>query len=204
MGTCYIIGAGECNSLDFIKEEKDVIICADGGLKYAEKYGYIPDCIVGDFDSYGSTPSSLKNVIVLPKEKDETDSFYAVKMGFELGFEEFRLYGMLGGRIDHTLANIQLMMYIVDNGGNAVLIGNDYDVYLIKNGMFMFNGPKGKYISVFSYSPKSEGVTIKGLKYEVNNISFTNNNPLGVSNEFIGEIATVEVREGVLLVAVEK
>lgn len=203
MGVCFVIGAGECNGLDFEKTENDFVICADGGLRYAEKFGVAPDLIVGDFDSYGSVPSAC-SVIALPREKDETDTHYAVKIALERGYNQFRLYGMLGGRIDHTLANIQLLMYITEKGGSAVLVGDDYDITIVKNNRLKLNGLKGKYVSVFSYSPQSNGVTIKGLKYEVSDISFAYDNPLGVSNEFTDEEAFVEVKDGIVLIATEK
>ena len=203
MGVCLVIGAGECNGLDFEKTENDFVICADGGLRYAEKFGVAPDLIVGDFDSYGSVPSAC-SVIALPREKDETDAHYAVKIALERGYNQFHLYGMLGGRIDHTLANIQLLMYITEKGGSAVLVGDDYDITIVKNNRLKLNGQKGKYVSVFSYSPQSNGVTIKGLKYEVSDISFAYDNPLGVSNEFTDEEAFVEVEDGIVLIATEK
>ena len=183
MGVCFVIGAGECNGLDFEKTENDFVICADGGLRYAEKFGVAPDLIVGDFDSYGSVPSA----------------HYAVKIALERGYNQFRLYGMLGGRIDHTLANIQLLMYITEKGGSAVLVGDDYDITIVKNNRLKLNGQKGKYVSVFSYSPQSNGVTIKGLKYEVSDISFAYDNPLGVSNEFTGKCAEITFGSGTLM-----
>ena len=203
MGICYIIGAGECNNIDFVKDKDDYIICADGGLGYARKFGITPDLIVGDFDSFGSVPTD-GSVIILPCEKDVTDMHYAVMNGLEKGYSNFRIYGALGGRIDHSLGNIQLLMYITDNGGNAFLVGNEFDITLLKNSKIMFNGKCGKYISVFSYTSESKGVTIKGLKYELTDAVLTNNNPLGVSNEFTDDIASVEVLDGALLITIQK
>ena len=203
MGICYILGAGECNKVDFIKEKNDFVICADGGLEYAEKFGITPDLVVGDFDSLGRKPE-LNQVIVLPKEKDDTDTHYAIKKGFEKGYTNFLLYGMLGGRIDHSLANIQLLVYILNHGGSAVLKGDEFDVTAVKNGKIMLNGNKGNYVSVFSHTPLSNGVGIHGLKYEVDDFVLFSDNPLGVSNEFTGSDATVEVKDGILIVTVQK
>lgn len=203
MGICYIIGAGECGGMDFIPTENDYIICADGGLDYAEKYGVAPDLAVGDFDSCISKNIQV-DYIKLPREKDETDTLYAVNIGFNKGFTEFRLYGMLGGRIDHTLANLQLLKYIKDKGGNACLVGDDYDVYLIKNESISLSGEKGKYVSVFSNSAQSNGVAIKNLKYEVYDFMLSDGYPVGVSNEFTDNCATVSVEEGELIITVQK
>lgn len=203
MGICYIIGAGQCSGLDIKKEKKDLIICADGGLSYAEKYKIVPDIIIGDFDSYGNIPAK-GNVIVLPAEKDFTDTHFAVKTAIEKGYRRFRLYGMLGGRIDHTLANIQLLKYIVESNGEAVLVGDEFDVTMIKNSKLKLSGDKGNYVSVFSCIEKSCGVNIKGLKYEVTDFVLTDSNPMGVSNEFSDEEAVVEVADGLLLITIQK
>lgn len=203
MGKCVIIAAGQCDKIDYIKSQGDFVICADGGLKYAQKFGIEPDLIVGDFDSYGKVPNG-KEVVALPCEKDKTDTHYAIDCGFERGYNTFLLYGMLGGRVDHLFANLQLLSYVLNKGGTAVIVGDSFDITAIKNGGLCIKGEKGKYVSVFSFGEKSKGVTIKGLKYEVFNVAFSNDNPLGVSNEFGYEDAFVEVKDGILIIMCEK
>ena len=101
--TCYIIGAGTITALPIPNDA--FVICADGGLAAAARFGVTPDLIVGDFDSLGLVPKG-ENVFVHPSEKDETDSFLALRLGLERGFRRFVFYGCLGGRLDLTLANI--------------------------------------------------------------------------------------------------
>lgn len=197
-GICYIIGAGEVDKLDFVKNEDDFVICADGGLAYAEKNGIVPDLKVGDFDSFGSIPGG-ENVIVHPTEKDETDSYLAIQCGIERGYSEFVMYGMLGGRIDHSLANIQLLSYLANENKHGVLVGTNAEIEVIKDAEREFNSDEKGILSVFSFSDVSEGVTISNLKYEVEDVSISSSFPIGVSNEFIGKKGKVSVKNGTLL-----
>jgi len=199
MGICYIIGAGEADKIELVKNEDDFVICADGGLDIAEKNGIVPDLVVGDFDSLGHIPKG-KNVIVHPKEKDETDSLLAVNCGLEHGYKKFIMYGMLGGRLDHTYANFQLLAYLCEKEAQGVLIGCGNKITAVKNSRIDFDESQTGTVSVFSFTPQSKGVHIKGLKYEVNDYTMTSAFPIGVSNEFIGKKAFVSVSDGILIV----
>ena len=195
--TCYVIGAGAITSLPV---EKDAfVLCADGGLAAAARSAVTPDLIVGDFDSLGLVPKG-ENVIVHPVEKDETDSFLALRLGLERGYRRFLFYGCLGGRLDLTLANIQQLQYLAEHDAQGILIGEKETLTVIKNAALRFHADRKGDISVFSLSDKSEGVTIKGLHYEAENVTLTNSFPLGVSNSFVGKEASVSVENGVLLV----
>lgn len=195
--TCCIIGAGAVTALPVPQDA--FVICADGGLSSAERFGITPDLIVGDFDSLGSVPQG-RNVIVHPVEKDETDSFLALRLGLERGCDRFVFYGCLGGRLDHTLANIQHLQYLAERGAEGILVGGHETLTVVKNGVLRFPAEQSGGISVFSLSDKSEGVAIKGLHYEAENVTLTNSFPLGVSNRFEGREAEISVKSGVLLV----
>ena len=195
--TCYIIGAGEVSALPI--PSGAFVICADGGLAAANRCGVTPNLIVGDFDSLGSVPQG-SNVVVHPVEKDETDSFLALRLGLERGFRRFVFYGCLGGRLDHTLANIQHLQYLAEHGAEGVLVGAHETLTVLKNGALHFPAGRTGGVSVFSLSDKSEGVSIKGLHYEAEHVTLTNGFPLGVSNRFAGRKATISVENGVLLV----
>ena len=195
---CYIIAAGEIDKLDFQAASDDLVICADGGLSAAEKAGIQPDLIVGDFDSLGVVPTG-SNVVVHPCEKDETDSFLAIECGINRGYKTFVMYGMLGGRIDHSIANIQLLSRLSQSGMNGVLIGKNTIIETLTNSEKTFEENEKGIISIFSLTDFSEGVTLEGLKYELNNARLTSDFPLGISNEFIGKKSRVSVKNGTLL-----
>ena len=195
---CVIMGAGDfCENITF--KANDLIIAADGGLRHLEGIGVKPEFVIGDFDSLGYVPSDLK-VIQKPVEKDETDMSLAMREGIERGAQEFHIYGAFGGeRIDHTIANIQIMAELAKQGIKAIFYNGKQKLYAICNKNLEFFCGDG-YVSIFSLSDKSEGVTVKNLKYELNNASLSNTFPLGVSNQGIGENAFVEVKSGILLI----
>jgi len=201
---CFIAGAGEfCESA--LPVSGDYIIAADGGYAALISRGITPDLIVGDFDSLApdllSAVLNHPNVIRSSAEKDDTDMMLAVRHGMERRYKTFFINGGLGGRLDQTLANIQILVYIADNGARGTLFGHGVCVTVIKNGELRFSrGEAGGTISVFSARDKAEGVTLKGLKYPLDDATLTNDSPLGVSNEFTGIPAVVSVREGTLIV----
>lgn len=198
MSVCRIIGAGECKKLDFKKENGDLIIAADGGYAYLEKEDITPDILIGDFDSLGKIPE-CKEVIKLNPIKDITDMDAAVKTGLERGYNEFHLYGACGGRIDHTLANIQLIASLSQKNIKAFIHDGNTVITAVHNSSIRFDSEYNGYISVFSHSDKCEGVTLKGLKYTLENAELKNSFPLGVSNEFIGTESEITVEKGTVI-----
>ena len=198
---CYIIGAGDIYTKTRIKaKDEDYIICADGGYAHRTLLGREPDLVVGDFDSYGVIPETQKKVVA-PREKDETDMMLAVDEGLSRGYKEFVIFGALGGsRFEHSVANIQLLIYICDKGARATLVHKGKLFTAIRNSEIIFPAEKEGYISVFSLCDESRGVNIRNLKYEVENYTLKANMPIGISNEFIGKESSVSVEDGTLLV----
>lgn len=201
-GKCIIIGAGENTGLDFEKEEGDYIIAVDGGYSYLAEKGIKPDIVVGDFDSLGEIPNN-EEVTVLPKEKDDTDTFFALKTGMEKGYTEFDLYCCTGGRVDHTLANIQLLSYLSQRKMKGKLIGKEYFITAVTDGELTIKKTNG-YVSIFAQGGIAKGVDLIGMKYPLSKATLTSDVPLGVSNEIIDEEAVVRVYKGTLTVYVEQ
>ena len=198
-GKCYIIGGGENYGLNFKQQEGDYIIAADAGYKYLKEAGITADLVVGDFDSLEYVPNHPGTVKLNPV-KDETDTWEAVRLGMEKGYRDFHFYACTGGRIDHTIANIQLLKSVAEKGCRGYLYDKKSVLTVINNSDIKFDDPMCGYISVFSLSDKSMGVTIKGLKYEVEDAVLDNSFPLGVSNEFTGTDSEISVSEGSLLI----
>ena len=200
---CYIFGAGSFFGLIKPPLAGSLIIAADGGLSYLEKEGIRPDIICGDFDSLGKTPFG-DNVVRVPVEKDDTDMALAISLGKKKGADEFILYGGTGGRPDHTMANYQTLCHIAKEGCRGYLIGEHYIATAIHNGKIAF--PKGKTgtISVFCMGKEAIGVSLKGLKYPLDNAKLFPDVPLGVSNSFTGETAEISVHDGTLLILWEE
>ena len=196
---CYVVGAGDNYGLDFSPLPADMVIAADAGLRYLEESGITADLVIGDFDTLHFKPQH-PNVIALNIEKDDTDMLAAVREGIHAGYELFHIYCGTGGRMEHTIANIQLLSWLSQNGKQGFLFGQDCIITVITNATLSFPRNASGFVSVFSYSEKSEGVYLKGLKYELDNAVLLNTFPLGVSNEFIGKESVIAVNNGILLV----
>ena len=211
-GTCIIIGAGDLTvgSLPY-NPDTDYVIAADGGLMYCGVLELEPDLILGDFDSldgeYTEAVESIREqlpekVVTLPVEKDDTDMLAAVKYGLKLGYRSFRLYGANGGRLEHTIANIQVLKYLKEHGAVGYIMDGTGMILLAQNETISFRDTMDGYVNIFSLNEKAHGVTIRGLKYELEDVTLTNALPLGISNEFIGVPSEVSVKDGTLLIIV--
>lgn len=202
-GICYIVGAGENYGLNFTPSADDYVIAADAGTRCLEQSGITANLVIGDFDSLNHIPSH-PNTIALKPEKDETDMFAAVREGIKVGYRDFHIYCGTGGRIDHTIANLHVLAYLSENGMQGFLFGKDNVITAITNRAMTFEAIPSGYVSVFSHTEKSEGVYLRGLKYELDDAVLTNTFPLGVSNEFIGKESSISVGRGTLLIVMPK
>lgn len=199
---CIIFCAGGFTSLAAPVETDDFLIAADGGLRHLEALDLTPSAIIGDFDSLGFTP---KNATVFPVEKDDTDAMLAVRKALELGYKEILLYGALDGpRLDHTIANLQTLQFLADNGAVGYLVGNDYIATVLKNSTLSFPETATGILSVFCMGKDAHGVTLTGLKYPLFDGTLQSGFPLGVSNHFIDASATVQVTNGSLLLLYDR
>ncbi len=197
MKTAVIFGAGEQNITQLTLPENCLVWAADGGLAYCEKLGITPDFVIGDFDSLGFVP---ENAVVLPVQKDVTDMAAAVNLAEEQGCDIFYLYGGTGKRLDHTLANIALLIDLAHKGKKAYLCDRDYTVTAVTNGEICFDEHEKGVISVFAADEKVHGVCEEGLLYSLDNATLENKTALGVSNEFTGRKSRIAVKEGTLVI----
>ena len=198
MKQCVIFCAAGFEALIAPLTGKELVIAADGGLRYTQALGISPQAIIGDFDSLHYVPQGAE---VFPVEKDDTDSMLAVKLGLSRGCERFLLYGAMDGeRLDHTVANYQLLSFLAGHGARGILVGNQFCATVIKNGGLRFPGGKEGDISVFCMGKDARGVNIQGLYYTLENGTLTSGFPLGVSNHFTEAPATVSVEDGSLLI----
>ena len=197
---CYIVGAMPLDAGCVPRpREGDLVIAADGGYASLTRLGITSHLAVGDFDSLGWTPDHPA-LIQLPCEKDDTDMGYALKLGLERGYRRFLLLGGVGGRLDHTVANLQLLGFLSKQGAMGVLYGGGQASAVLTNGTLSFPAGLSGYCSVFCRGGTAQGVTIRGLKYSLDNAALSEDFPLGVSNEFTGVPASVSVADGSLLI----
>lgn len=202
MGICYIIGAGEFGNRVPSPVSGDLVIACDGGYAYCLAKGIGMDLVVGDFDSLGEVPDH-PGVIVLNSEKDETDTGWAVMEGLQRGYRKFVIYGGTGGRISHTIANIQLLSDLADKGAEGILMGEHSWYRVIRDGEIHFGARESGFLSVFCLGDRASGVYEEGLKYKLEDAVLTKEYPVGVSNEFTGKESKVAVEKGMLLLVQE-
>jgi thiamine pyrophosphokinase len=195
MKLCCIVGAGPS---ELYIENGAFIIAADAGIEKLNKAGIVPDLIMGDFDSYGTRPSG-ENVRVFPVEKYDTDTMLALKEAISLGYDTVIISGGLGGELDHTMANLQTLLYACENGINAFLTDGITTATVISDSITLGSENSGR-CSVFAFGGEAKGVTISGLKYEASGINLSPSFPLGVSNHFVGKEAKISLESGRLLI----
>lgn len=202
MKTCYIVGGGEFDGFFDKVDKSDFVIGADKGYKNLLKVGINPDLIIGDFDS--SEEPDFDQKIKLSPEKDITDTYAGIDIGIKKGYKKFIVYGGLGGRLSHTLANIKIAEEFKSKGIDIIFKSKKQRLFLVKDSFkYSFNSKTNFYVSVFSLRNNSRGVTLKGLKYPLNNFDLAHDNHLGVSNETIGKDFEISVKDGLLLIIFE-
>lgn len=198
MKTCHIFCAAGFDGLLEPISQGDFVIAADGGLRHTQALGLSPDVVLGDFDSLGYVPEGAN---VFPVEKDDTDAMLAVRRGLEAGCRRFLLYGSVDGpRLDHTVANFQVLQYLCDQGAWGYLVGETYLITVLQKGCLEFQEGAAGTVSVFCLGAPARGVTLEGLYYPLDKGTLTPGFPLGVSNHFTGEPAGIRVEEGSLLI----
>ena len=201
MKRCVIVGGAGINNYDYIRSRlcaDDYIVFCDSGLRHLEPLQVKPSLIVGDFDSHDN-PHLDVETIVLPCEKDDTDTVFAVKEAIKRGFDDFLLIGVVGARLDHTLGNVSILLYLDSIGKKGTII-DDYSEMEIVSNEPAYIEDSYAFFSLLNVSGTAKGITIENAKYLLNNAEITCEYQYGVSNEVIpGKTAKVSILEGKLL-----
>lgn len=201
MGRCVIVGGAEIRNYAQIRTHlctDDYIIFCDSGLKHMDSLGVQPNLIVGDFDSH-ENPHLPIETIVLPCEKDDTDTVFAMKEALRRGFDDFLLLGVIGGRLDHSLGNVAILLYLDARGKRGRIIDDHSEMEIVSKSPVYVSGSYA-YFSLLSLGGCASGVTVTGAKYPLANAEITPEYPYGISNEVLpSETAAVSVQRGKLL-----
>lgn len=201
MKRCVIVGGADINNYEYIRSglcQDDFFVFCDSGLKHLKHLQVQPNLIVGDFDSH-ENPHLDVETIVLPCEKDDTDTVYAVKEAINRGFDHFLLIGVVGARLAHTLGNVSILLYL-DSLGKKGCIIDDYSEMEIVSDKPVSICKQYAFFSLLSITGCAKGITITGAKYPLRDAEISCEYQYGVSNEVLpGETATVSVKHGKLL-----
>jgi len=199
--SCLIIAGGEFAPLP-AGLSFDYCIACDRGCELASRLGVKADLIVGDFDSASCVPAGDVPVVKLPVMKDDTDTMSAVKTALEQGYSELHIACALGGRLDHTIANIQTAAFVRSRGGHCHIYGKEAELTVIRNEELRLPRKENSYLSVFAYGGPCTGVSLAGTKYPLADASLDPCFPLGVSNEWASDEAVIAVKNGMLAVVI--
>lgn len=199
---CVIFGAGEMFAPRKSFSKSDLIIAADGGYIAARRFGLSPDVVIGDFDSSTEPEGIAAHVVKLKREKDDTDMLAAIKLGLRRGYKTFVLYGGVGGRLDHTVANFAALRYLNNFDAHGYLIDDKTVATVITEEKLVLPKTAKGTVSVFALGGEATGVNLTSLAYPLVDATLTPDFPLGVSNETTDAktAGAVSVKHGSLLV----
>ncbi len=208
MSRCGILSAGPVEDSERLRpllKTDDWFIAADGGGRLAAALGVKPAVLVDDFDS-SETPDTGGDteIVRLPMEKDWTDTQAAAMLALDRGYRDFLLLGCTGGRLDHTLANIAVLLYLLRRGADALMADERNFLRLYGPGRYRVERRAGYKLSLFPYGGEVEGITVKNVRYPLEKARLTPDNSLGVSNEFLENPAEISFDKGVLMVFLSK
>ena len=198
---CVVIGNASINNYDYLLKEikeDDFLIYCDGGLKHLEKLKILPNLIIGDFDSF-KNPNLDIETIVLPREKDDTDTMAAVKEGIERGYKDFLLLGVIGERLDHSLANVSILLFLDSLNLKGKII-DDYSEMLLVSKKEELVSDEFSYFSLINILSNAKGVNVIDAKYPLIDATLPTTYQYSVSNEVLpNKVSKISLKEGTLL-----
>jgi len=200
MAICYIAGASP-TAERIHPDPKDFLIAADGGLRHFTRWGLKANLLIGDMDSLGQTPEGIP-CKQFSRAKDDTDLSLALDEAIALGYTHIMITGAWGGRPDHSIGNLQLLANAARRGCFAQLLCGGFIAAAIPGGSTLRLRGSGA-VSVFAWGGRAQGVTIRGLRYPLENAVLQDDTPLGVSNVLGGE-GMITLEHGTLLIFFEE
>ncbi|WP_297208857.1 thiamine diphosphokinase [uncultured Flavonifractor sp.] len=180
----------------YLEKGRWTVFCADGGYANALSAGLRPDFLIGDWDS-GTQPELEVPCITLPVEKDMTDLQAAMDQALSMGITQLLLCGCTGGRLDHTASNLLLLEWLADRGGQGMIVDGDNEVRLLTPGHFLVEDrPHYHYLSLIPLDRTVSGVTLRGMKYPLEQTDLTRGDTLSISNEPRRGVVELTIAQG--------
>ena len=209
--TALIVCSGSIKDYSYHKkyfEKAQFVICVDGGAKHIRKFGLVPDVLIGDLDSISGEDLEYfidmkVKIIRYPSQKEMTDTEIAINYAIDNGYKEVVIIGGIGTRIDHSLANILLLKQLLEKGIKGILANEKNEITLIKDRIKLEKETDAK-LTLLPLTKVVEGITTKGLYYQLNCEDIELGSSRGVSNEFKDEIAEISIKSGILIVIKSK
>lgn len=189
-------------------DKEDFIICADGGVEYALKAGYVPDIVIGDLDSISKeSESKLKGqkveFVKHPKDKDESDGELVISYAVDQGFKKIIIFGLLGRRIDHIVSNMFLPAVFQREYVDIRFVEGNQEIFIISKPVEI-KGKVGDRLSLIPILGDVEGVSTEGLEFPLKNETLKFGLSRGISNVFTQNAASIKLSKGSLLAVHER
>ncbi len=210
---------GDLPNLDAARKlirDDDFIIAADGGTRHALDLGLVPSVIIGDLDSLDSANlTGLKDlsglddveIIQYPEDKDETDLELTLAYAIDAGYEEIRLIGALGGRLDQTLGNLSLLTDESHAGVDLRIDDGVEEAFFVREQAETCTEPSrsiharlGEIISLIPWGNPVTGIRTEGLRWQLSDETLYPHKTRGISNEAIAERVHIQIESGLLLI----
>ena len=227
MKRCLVISGGDFfDAPRSLYDEADFVVACDKGWDYAKRLGFLPDVVIGDFDSYGAgveegdtaapagytaapegdgaSPEGDTKIIKLSRDKDDSDTMAGVKYAIGEGCNDFTFICAAGGRFDHFFCNIQTLSFIAEKFGKARLLSDNDEITVINKSSVEIEKKEGWSLSVFSLCDEARGITEEGTRWQLNGGLMRQNAPYGLSNEWIADKAKISVEAGTLIIITSK
>jgi thiamine pyrophosphokinase len=206
---CVICAAGPVSDIEKLRpllRRDDWVMAADGGIRLANRLGLSIDHIIADFDSVEREEAKGTGAAIseLPVKKNDTDTMAAARLGLQKGFRDFLILGGSGGRMDHTMANLAVMMFLIKNGARAVLADENNMVEMLLPGRRIVEPAENARLSLLPYAGQVSGLYVRNAEYELENATLTPDFPLGVSNEFKDRPVEISFTKGILMIFISK
>ncbi len=205
----FLVTGGELKDLKFFRSKVAELhpaglICADSGAGHLYEIGLIPDVIIGDMDSLSPEIQEYFNkrgskIIRHPEAKDETDTWLALDYAIRMAPDEIVIFGGSGTRIDHTLANLSLLVSGIQKDISIKLINEWCEVFIVAD-KYVIKGCAGQTVSLLPFSDKVTGITLQGFEYPLKDGMMEVGKPYGVSNRLNSTQGSITVGSGRLLV----
>lgn len=209
MKRCVILANGEMEDYEWYTSmlmPDDIVLCADGGADHAHKLGLLPRGIAGDLDSI--SPVVLEKYRTMgveirryPSSKDEVDSLIALEWAFEFNPAEILLLGCTGKRLDHTVANIHILLAGIPKRVKIRLMNEGQEIFLVAPSLPAIAEVKqGSKVSLIPLGGNAHGIKTENLRYTPPGGRLDLDKPIGVSNVAVASPFKVSVASGILIV----
>ncbi len=187
-----------------LQEAADLIVCADGAADYLKEFDVGPDLVIGDFDSISKKSISATETTEYLEMADQefTDGEKALRYCNNRGFNRVSVTGAFGGRLDHSLYNIELLKKMLDLGLTVTCYTNTEKVFLADESVRLNDKP-GARISFTPIFGPVRGVTTQGLEWDLDKVDLEFGRFSSISNRITSSPAEIKFSKGELLIFVE-